>query len=281
MCKGNGLNQLQDNVMTKKALYATAFMLLTAFAARSQTVPHYVYIPQYIHVPSGPSKPWDGHSLVALYAGTGFFSQPSESFFSPLSYTPYTPFTVSFRYGAEKNFSPRFFWGMHGEVSFYRFGYDYAYDGDSLRSYSPQGISSAGHDIECSERLWTLSAEEGFTIGYCPSRALSLSLTAGICLDFLTHYDRSERYVNRLTGAVADEDSDSDLSLFKFSTMGFLFRAEAQYFLTGGLFLSLAAKAQVHVRTGTYDDPFGTNRYSLLLGVGYTSFRRPSTSTDD
>jgi hypothetical protein len=164
-------------------------------------------------------------------------------------------------------------------VSFYRFGYDYAYDGDSLRFYSPQGISSAGHDIECSERLWTLSAEEGFTIGYCPSRALSLSLTAGICLDFLTHYDLSERYVNRLTGAVADEDSDSDLS--KFSTMGFLFRAEAQYFLTGGLFLSLAAKAQVHVRPGTYDDPFGTNRYSLLLGVGYTSFRRPSTSTDD
>jgi hypothetical protein len=265
----------------KKTLLTAALMLLLALVAQSQTVPHYVYIPQYYPVPSGPLEPWRGHSLLALYAGTGFFSQPSSDSFSTTYYSALTPFNIAFRYSGEKDFSKKFFWGWLSEMSYYRYGYDYTCDGDSVVYHITESLTSVGHDVEQTEKLWTFSVEEGVLLGFNINRALSVHLTASLYFDVVSGHYSHIRYVNRTTGLVSGEGENDDFDASLFSTFGFTFRAEMRYFFSGPYFVSLAAKARLSAHSSSFDDPLGVNHYSLMLGVGYRAFYKKSTLADD
>lgn len=265
----------------KKTLFAATFTLLLGLMAQSQVIPHYVYIPQYYSIPSGSVTPWQGHSLVSLHAGTGVFDKPDGKYCGILDYAPHVPFDLAFRYAAEKDFATHFYWGWHSEIAFQRYGYDFTYNGDSMPSYSSNGTFSGGHNVDATHNIWTLSVDEGLLLGCNIGQSFSVNASAGFFFSRLGNCSITRRFVDRTTGAVVDEYSDNHISLFDFSSIGFSFRAEVQYFFSGCFFASLAGKVRVAVHEGSFDDPGSVNHYSLFLGVGYKTFRKKSSFSDD
>lgn len=265
----------------KKVLFAVALLLLLASTGRSQTVPHYIYVPQYIHVPSGPSKPWVGHSILSLHAGTGFFTRPDDGPYTVSDYSASAPFALSLRYSAEKDFAKTFYWGWYSGMNFYRYGLRFTYDGQSPLFYFPDNTSSAGHDVKSDRTIWAFSIEEGIVAGCSFTRALSLNLSAGLFLDLLSGDKNSLTYVNRTTGLVAYQCEDNGASASFKSLLGFSLRTELRYFVSGPCFVSLAVAARLRVHPGTLEDPLGTNQYAFMLGVGYKAFNKKSSFTDD
>lgn len=265
----------------KKVLFAVALMLLLASTGRSQTVPHYIYIPQYIHVPSGPAKPWEGHSLLSLYAGTGSFSRPDDGPYHVSDYSPRTPFAIGIRYAGEKDFAKVFFWGWYGGMDYHRFGYNFTYDGQYPTFSFPDHTTSAGHDVLTDRTAWDFSVEEGIVIGGNISRSLSLNLSAGLFIDLLGGETTRRTFVNRTTGLVTYEYENRELASSLFSFIGFSLRTELRYFFSGPCFVSLAASTRLSIRSHSFEEVLGVNHYSLLLGVGYKAFNKKSSLTDD
>lgn len=267
----------------KKVLSAAVWMLLLAFAARSQTVPHYVYIPQYHYIPTGGGSgtSWQGHSLLSLYAGSGLFSQPNIGVRGASDYSAHVPLSVALRYATEADKGKHLFLGWFSEIGYYRFGYDYTYDGSAVVSHFSDGGTSVGYDVRNTRNVWSLSLEEDFVVGCNINRAFSITLSAGIYADLLAGSTLVKDFVSRDNGASTYRDEDNSLAGTLFSSVGFALRSEMRYFFSGPYFASLTANVYLPAHSRESDSPLGVNRYSLMLGVGYKAFNKKSAFIDD
>lgn len=263
----------------KKVLLPFVAALLLSLSALAQSTPHYVYIPQYHHVPSASSAPWDGHSLISLQMGSGFYSKPTFAV-EPESYNPHLPFVASLCYAGEKNFSGSFFWGWNTDLSFARLRYDYTYDGDVYQRTSRNGVSSLGCDLVNKVSCWTLFLDESLSLGFSITHQLDIAVAAGVGLSFLSGGSYTTDYVNRASATVLDVGKASPSSLFDFFSFSGLLRGKVRYFFSDNFFLSVEGQARFTSRSSEYESPRTLNQYCFLLGVGYKAFRKKSVLDD-
>lgn len=278
-------SELYKNIIARKAFFPVALTLLFALSAQAQTTPHYVYIPQYHTVHTGTVEPWRGHSLIAFYAGSGFYPKPVFDDVDPLDYSARIPFLATLRYAGEKNFAKTFFWGWQSNVSFLRFGYDYTLDGDSANLGTYDGVATVGRDIAVSTSYWSLTLEECLVLGYDFSECISLSASAGLFVGLLSSGKNAASILDRPTGTTLgqfdDAIDDRFGSIFDFLSLGFNLAAEVRYFVSSNIYVSLEAKLRLTSGQSNYTAPQGFDHYALLLGVGYKAFRNNSDIDDD
>lgn len=263
----------------KKVLLPFVAALLLSLSAFAQSTPHYVYIPQYHYVPSTAGAPWDGHSLISLQMGSGFFSKPNFTV-EPVSYSPHLPFIASIRYAGEKNFARSFFWGWNSDLSFTRLQYDYTYDGDVNQTTSRNGVSSLGCDLVNKVSSWTLSLSESLSLGLSITRQLDIAVAAGVGLSALSGGSYTTDYVNRASATILDVEESMSKSLFDFFSFNILLHGQVRYFFSDNFFLSVEGQARLTSSSSEYESPRTLNQYCFLLGVGYKAFRKKSALDD-
>lgn len=264
----------------KKVLLPFVAALLLSLSALAQSTPHYVYIPQYHHVPSASSAPWDGHSLISLQMGSGFYSKPTFAV-EPESYNPHLPFVASLRYAGEKNFSGSFFWGWNSDLSFTRLQYDYTYDGDVYQITSRNGVSSLGCDLVNKVSSWTLFLDESLSLGLNITRRLDAAVAAGVGMSFLSGGSYTTDYVNRASATTLDvEKINPNSGIFDFFSFCVLLRGKVRYFFSDNFFLSVEGQARFTSHSSDYESPRTLNQYCFLLGVGYKAFKKKSVLDD-